>query len=92
MNRCLRSLSCLLTVIALALCATNAAARTNPKQQHAKKTPEKKTHEKKLHAAKEARPLVTPRLKNAGTRNMPMRKRNRSVQRTHLSPRRPPLR
>ena len=56
MNRCLRSLSCLLTVTALALFATNATARTNPKQQHAKKTPEKKTHEKKLHAAKEARP------------------------------------
>ncbi len=56
MNRCLRSLSCLLTVTALALCATNAAARTNPKQQHAKKTPEKKTHEKKPHAAKETRP------------------------------------
>ena len=61
MNRCLRSLSCLLTLIALALCATNAAARTNPKQQHAKKAletkaPEKKTHEKKLHTAKEARP------------------------------------
>ena len=56
MNRCLRSLSCLLTVIALALCATNAAARTNPKQQHVKKTPEKKTHDNKLHAAKEARP------------------------------------
>ena len=56
MNRCLRSLSCLLTVTALALCATNATARTNPKQQHAKKTPEKKTPEKKPHAAKESRP------------------------------------
>ena len=56
MNRCLRSLSCLLAVTALALGATNATARTNPKQQHAKKTPEKKAHEKKPHAAKEARP------------------------------------
>ena len=56
MNRCLRSLSCLLAVTALALGATNATARTNPKQQHAKKTPEKQAQEKKPHAAKEARP------------------------------------
>ena len=56
MNRCLRSLSCLLAVTALALGATNATARTNPKQQHAGKAPEKKAHEKKPHAAKEARP------------------------------------
>ena len=56
MNRCLRSLSCLLAVTALALGATNATARTNPKQQHARKAPEKQAHEKKPHAAKEARP------------------------------------
>jgi len=52
MNRRLRSLSCLLTVTALALFATDAPAKTNPKQQPAKKTQEAK----KPHAAKEARP------------------------------------
>ena len=59
MNRCLRSLFCLLAVTAFALLATNATARPNPKQQHTKKasdkTPEKKAHEKKPHAAKETR-------------------------------------
>lgn len=44
MNRCFRSLSCFLAVAAVAFVATEAAARTNPKQP------------KKTHEAKEARP------------------------------------
>src|SRR5260370_38203757 len=50
MNQCLRSLSCFLTFAALTVFSTDAAARANPKQQHARKT-----HEK-THEAKEARP------------------------------------
>lgn len=46
MNRCFRSLSCFLAVAAVAFVSTEAAARTNPKQQQARKT----------HQAKEARP------------------------------------
>jgi len=46
MNRCFRSLSCLLAVAAVAFVSTEATARTNPKQQQARKT----------HQAKEARP------------------------------------
>jgi len=46
MNQCLRSLSCFLTVAALAVFSTDAAARPSHKQQHARKT----------HEAKEARP------------------------------------
>jgi len=46
MNQCLRSLSCLLTMTVLALISTDATARANHKQQHARKT----------HDAKEARP------------------------------------
>lgn len=52
MNRRWRSLSCLLTVTALALFATDAPAKTNSKQQPAKKTQEAK----KPHAARDARP------------------------------------
>jgi soluble lytic murein transglycosylase len=51
MNRCLRSLSCVLTLTALALFSTEAAARTNPKQQHAKKTHEAKEARSHRHAA-----------------------------------------
>jgi soluble lytic murein transglycosylase len=40
MNQCLRSLSCLLTVTVLALISADATARTNPRQQPAKKTHE----------------------------------------------------
>src|SRR5438876_9884802 len=49
MNRCFRSLSCVLTFAALALFSTEATARTKPK-------PTGKTHEAKTHAPKEARP------------------------------------
>jgi len=62
MNRCLRSLSCVLTLSALALFATEAAARTNAKPKTAGKTHEAKTHEAKTpaakptHAAKATRP------------------------------------
>lgn len=42
MNRCLRSLSCLLTFAVLAVVSTDATARTNHKQQHARKTHEAK--------------------------------------------------
>ena len=59
MNRCLRSLSCLLAATALALFAPEATARTNPKQQPAKKTHDaKKPHDAKktLDAKKEAGP------------------------------------
>jgi soluble lytic murein transglycosylase len=52
MNRRLRSLSCLLTLSALALFATDATAKTNPKQQPAKKTQEAK----KPQAARETPP------------------------------------
>ena len=51
MNRCLRSLSCVLTLTALALFSTEATARTNPKQQHAKKTHEAKDARANRHAA-----------------------------------------
>ena len=55
MNRCFRSLSCVLTFTALALFSTEATARTKPKPTG--KTHEAKTHEAKpAHAAKEARP------------------------------------
>jgi soluble lytic murein transglycosylase len=50
MNRCLRSLPCFLTFVALAVFSTDATARPSHKQQHARKT-----HEK-THEAKEARP------------------------------------
>ncbi|MBR1272291.1 transglycosylase SLT domain-containing protein [Bradyrhizobium sp. AUGA SZCCT0222] len=59
MNRCLRSLSCLLAATALALFAPEATARTNPKQQPAKKTHDaKKPHDAKktLDAKKDAGP------------------------------------
>ena len=57
MTRCLRSLSCLVTLSALALFATDATAKTHPKQQLAKQQLAKKTQEaKKPDAAKEARP------------------------------------
>jgi soluble lytic murein transglycosylase len=57
MNRCLRSLSCVLTLSALALFSTEAAARTNAKPKTAGKTHEAKTTgAKPTHAAKEARP------------------------------------
>ena len=43
MNRCLRSLACVVTLTALAMFSTDAtAARTNPKQQQTKKTHEAK--------------------------------------------------
>lgn len=42
MNQCLRSLSCVLTLAALALFSTDATARDNHKQQHARKTHEAK--------------------------------------------------
>jgi soluble lytic murein transglycosylase len=51
MNRCLRSLSCVLTLSALALFSTEATARTNPKQQNPKQQ-----HARKTYEAKEARP------------------------------------
>src|SRR5258708_36362575 len=62
MNRCLRSLSCVLTLSALALFSTEATARTNAKpkpasKSHEAKTPAAKTPgAKATHAAKEARP------------------------------------
>lgn len=57
MNRCLRSLSCVLTLTALALFSTGASARTNPKTKPAGKTHEAKRPEAKAtRAAKEARP------------------------------------
>ncbi|MBR1156367.1 lytic transglycosylase domain-containing protein [Bradyrhizobium sp. JYMT SZCCT0428] len=59
MNRCLRSLSCLLAATALALFAPEATARTNPKQQPAKRTHDaKKPHDAKktLDAKKDAGP------------------------------------
>src|SRR6478735_2165397 len=62
MNRCLRSLSCVLTLSALALFSTEAAARTSAKPKTAGKTHEAKTHEAKTptakptHAAKATRP------------------------------------
>lgn len=62
MNRCLRSLSCFLTVSALALFATEANARTNPKPPPPKKTENtKKTQDaKKPQDAKtEVRPQRT---------------------------------
>jgi len=42
MNRCFHSLSCFLAVAAVAFVSTEATARTNPKQQQAKKTHEAK--------------------------------------------------
>ena len=67
MNRCLRSLCCLVTLSALALPATDAAAKSNPKaqtakpqttkQQPAKQQPPKTQVAKKPHdAKKEPRP------------------------------------
>src|SRR3954451_24628528 len=57
MNRCLRSLSCLLTASALALFATEATAKTNPKPQPPKQQRTKTQDAKKPHdAKKEARP------------------------------------
>jgi soluble lytic murein transglycosylase len=57
MNRCLRSLSCLLTASALALFATEATAKTHPKPQAPKQQPSKTQDAKKPHDAnKEARP------------------------------------
>jgi soluble lytic murein transglycosylase len=54
MNRCLRSLSCVLTLTALALFSTEASARTNPKPKSAGKTHESKTREAKTHEVKPA--------------------------------------
>lgn len=55
MNRRLRSLSCVLTLTALALFSTEASARTNPKTKPAGKTHEAKRPEAKpVPAAKEA--------------------------------------
>ena len=51
MNRCLRSLSCVLTLTAFALFATEATARSNPKPQHAKKAHEAKDARAHRHAA-----------------------------------------
>jgi len=66
MNRCLRSLSCLLTLSALALFSAEATAKTHPKQQ-----PAKKTHEaKKPHAARDTRKDARPH------RNAAVEKRN----------------
>jgi len=62
MSRSLRSLSCVLTLTALALFSTEATARTNPKPKPAGKTQEakrpevKKSEAKPAAAAKEARP------------------------------------
>jgi len=62
MNRCFRSLSCVLTLAALVLFSTEASARTNPKPKpagktHEAKTPQVKTRDAKpVHAAKDARP------------------------------------
>ena len=64
MNRCLRSLSCLLTLSALALFSTDATARTNPKQQ-----PPQKTHEATQEVA-----TTRPR-KRAPHRNAAVEKR-----------------
>lgn len=52
MNPCFRSMSCLITVAAFALCSSEATARTDAKQQHARKTHEAK----KTPETKEARP------------------------------------
>lgn len=56
MNRRLRSLSCLFTATALALFATDASARSNPKQQPPKKTQDAK---KPQDAKKEPPPQRT---------------------------------
>src|SRR4051794_29099195 len=57
MKPCIRSLSCLIAVTALALLSTAAVARTNAKQPPAGKTHgAKKTAEAKTPKAKEARP------------------------------------
>jgi soluble lytic murein transglycosylase len=62
MNRCFRSLPCVLTLTALALFSTEAMARTNPKAKPAGKTQESKKPEAKKQeakpapAAKDARP------------------------------------
>jgi soluble lytic murein transglycosylase len=53
MNRCLRSLSCLLTASALALFATEATAKTNPKPQPPKQQRTKTQDAKKPHDAKQ---------------------------------------
>jgi len=52
MNRCMRSLSCLLTASALALFATEATAKTHPKPQPSKQRPAKTLDAKKPQAAK----------------------------------------
>src|SRR4051794_29788828 len=65
MNRCFRSLPCVLTLTALALFSTEAMARTNPKAKptgktHEAKKPEvRKPEAKPAAAAKEARPHRT---------------------------------
>ena len=65
MNRCLRSLSCVLTLTALTLFSTDAPARPKPKpagkaheaKRSEAKRPEAKTHDAKpARAAKDARP------------------------------------
>ena len=54
MNRCLRSLPCLLTLAGLALFSTDAAARGSRQQQHAKKTEAKTSEAKKAQPHRSA--------------------------------------
>jgi soluble lytic murein transglycosylase len=69
MNRCLRSLSCLITVGALALFATEATAKTNPRQVPPKQQPPKKPQD----AKKEAPP---PQRKAAAGKHRPAKHAN----------------
>jgi len=70
-EQCLRSLSLSPYMTVLALISTDATARANHKQQHARKT----------HDAKEARPITTLRLENVGTHGMPTHNRIEAVKR-----------
>ena len=55
MNQCLRSLSCLLSVAAVALFATGASARGSHQQQHAKKTTAANKKRRQLNRPKRRR-------------------------------------
>ena len=65
MNRCLRSLSCVLTLTALALFSTEASARTNPKTKSAGKTQEAKKPEAKKQETKKQEAKPAPAAKEA---------------------------
>ena len=75
MKPCFRSLSCLLTVTALALLSTEAAARTDAKQPHVQEDARgEEDATMPRHRPRRLGPIAALRSKNAGTRNMPMRK------------------